>query len=215
MDSEAVNRTGGAARRRAAGRVLLRVTVLTAALLAMTGFSVVLAKVTLTPSPASADLVTSNLRPGRSLRLYAEHYTFLAACEQMGGNLLLGMPFGVLLPVLLPRRLRVLRTFLLTVAAVAVIELAQGALVEGRAFDIDDVILNTAGALLGYLLVGRWASHRYHVLAAGPDAGTDPPAPAKPAAARKRRGAARRKPWWTRTRAGARERLTRLRSRRR
>ncbi len=27
-------------------------------------------------------------------------------------------------------------------------------MVEGRAFDIDDVILNTAGALLGYVLIG-------------------------------------------------------------
>ncbi|MFD7868209.1 VanZ family protein [Streptomyces sp. NPDC057682] len=214
MDSEAANGKGGAAHHRAAGRVLLRVAVLTAALLAMTGFSVVLAEVTLTPSPASADLVTSNLRPGRSLRLYAEHYTFLAACEQMGGNVLLGVPFGVLLPVLLPRRLRVLRTFLVTVAAIVVIELAQGALVEGRAFDIDDVILNTAGALVGYLLVGRWVSHRYHVLAAGPVTTTDRPAPEKRAPARKRRGTRRRKPWWTRMRAGTRKRLRRFRPRR-
>lgn len=35
------------------------------------------------------------------------------------------------------------------------VELIQGALVTGRAFDIDDVLLNTTGALLGYALVGR------------------------------------------------------------
>ncbi|WP_443069775.1 VanZ family protein [Streptomyces sp. S063] len=44
----------------------------------------------------------------------------------------------------------------------AVVELIQGALVQGRAFDIDDVILNTAGALLGYFVLGRRISHRYY-----------------------------------------------------
>lgn len=142
-------------RHRAWGHVLLQITILVTAFVAMVGFSVVLAKVTLTPSPASEDLVTSNLHPGRSLRQYAEDYTFLAACKQAGGNLVLGMPFGVLLPVLVPRRLRMVRMVLLTVLVIVVVELVQGALVAGRAFDIDDVILNTTGALLGYLLLGR------------------------------------------------------------
>lgn len=149
------------------GATLLRALVLVAALVALTAFSFALAKVTLTPSSASEDLVRSNLRPGRSLRQYAEDYTFLAACKQAGGNLLLGVPFGILLPILVPRRLRMLRMVLLTVTVMVVIELVQGALVTGRAFDIDDVILNTSGALLGYLLVGRRISHRYHVLANG------------------------------------------------
>ncbi|MDQ0791892.1 glycopeptide antibiotics resistance protein [Streptomyces sp. B1I3] len=161
------------------GRLLLRAAVLAVAFLGLVAFSVVLAKVTLTPSPASEDIVTSNLRPGRSLRQYAEQYTFLAACKQAGGNLLLGMPFGVLLPILVPRRLRMLRMTVLTVLVMAVVELVQGALVTGRAFDIDDVILNTSGALLGYVLVGRRISHRYHALSDEPvakgAAGTDAP----------------------------------------
>ncbi|MGQ4715540.1 VanZ family protein [Streptomyces anulatus] len=142
--------------------MLVRGAVLTVVLLGLVAFSVLLAKVTLTPSPASEDLVTANLRPGRSLRQYAEDYTFLAACKQAGGNLLLGVPFGLLLPFFVPRRLRMIRTTLLTAVAMAVVELIQGALVEGRAFDIDDVILNTAGALLGYFVLGRRISHRYY-----------------------------------------------------
>ena len=43
------------------------------------------------------------------------------------------------------------------------VEFAQGALVEGRAFDIDDVILNTTGALIGYLLLGRRLSRAVHL----------------------------------------------------
>ncbi|MEU8626448.1 VanZ family protein [Streptomyces sp. NPDC048669] len=167
MRAEAESGTRNGTRRRTWGSVLLRVTFLVLAFLAMVGFSVVLAKVTLTPSPASEELVKSNLRPGRSLRQYAEDYTFLSACKQAGGNLVLGMPFGVLLPILVPRRLRMIRMVLLTVLVIAIVELVQGALVAGRAFDVDDVILNTAGALLGYLLLGRRLSHRYHVLADG------------------------------------------------
>ncbi|WP_430480394.1 VanZ family protein [Streptomyces sp. P11-1] len=140
-------------------------TVLTVVLLGLVAFSVLLAKVTLTPSPASEDIVTSNLQPGRSLRQYAEDYTFLAACKQAGGNVLLGVPFGLLLPFLVPRRLRMISMTLLTAALMVLVELIQGALVTGRAFDIDDVILNTAGALLGYFLLGRRLSHRYHVYA--------------------------------------------------
>ncbi|MEV1047460.1 VanZ family protein [Streptomyces sp. NPDC049916] len=137
--------------------------VLSAVLLGLVAFSVFLAKVTLTPSPASEDLVTSNLQPGRSLRQYAEDYTFLAACKQAGGNVLLGVPFGILLPFFVPRRMRMIRMTLLTAVAMAIVELIQGALVTGRAFDIDDVILNTTGALLGYLVLGRRLSHRYYV----------------------------------------------------
>ncbi|MFJ9529949.1 VanZ family protein [Streptomyces cyaneofuscatus] len=150
--------------------MLLRVTVLTVVLLGLVAFSILLAKVTLTPSPASEDIVTSNLQPGRSLRQYAEDYTFLAACKQAGGNVLLGVPFGLLLPFLVPRRLRMISMTLLTAAAMVLVELVQGALVTGRAFDIDDVILNTAGALLGYLLLGRRISHSYHVRAHTPRA---------------------------------------------
>ncbi|MGW7227639.1 VanZ family protein [Streptomyces cyaneofuscatus] len=150
--------------------MLLRVTVLTVVLLGLVAFSILLAKVTLTPSPASEDIVTSNLQPGRSLRQYAEDYTFLAACKQAGGNVLLGVPFGLLLPFLVPRRLRMISMTLLTAAVMVLVELVQGALVTGRAFDIDDVILNTSGALLGYLLLGRRISHSYHVRAHTPRA---------------------------------------------
>ena len=51
---------------------------------------------------------------------------------------------------------------LLTATVMLLVEFAQGALVTGRAFDIDDVILNTTGALIGYLLLGRRLSRAVH-----------------------------------------------------
>ncbi|WP_138905303.1 VanZ family protein [Streptomyces albidochromogenes] len=148
--------------RRSWGRAVLRALAVALAFVGLVLFSAVLARLTLAPSQASEALVTTNLRPGASLRQYAEDYTFLAACKQIGGNLLLGMPFGLLLPVLVPRSLRLLRVVALTVVVMVLVELAQGAIVEGRAFDVDDVILNTTGALIGYFLLGRRIGRAVH-----------------------------------------------------
>ncbi|RYJ30785.1 integral membrane protein [Streptomyces sp. L-9-10] len=145
---------------------MLRILIMTVALVALTGFAAVLAELTLTPSPASAEIAGANLRPGHSLRQYAEDYTFLAACKQIGGNLLMGAPFGLILPVLVPRRLRMVRVVVLTALVMVLVELAQGAVVQGRAFDVDDVILNTSGALIAYVLVGRLIGRRFHALGA-------------------------------------------------
>ena len=121
----------------------------------MVGFAVVLAKLTLEPSPASVSMAHTNLHPGTTLRAYLDQPGLRDAVKQIGGNLVLGIPFGVLVPVLAPRARGLLRVLLLTAVVMLMVEFAQGALVEGRAFDIDDVILNTTGALIGYVLVGR------------------------------------------------------------
>ncbi|MFF8190900.1 VanZ family protein [Streptomyces bobili] len=128
----------------------------------MVAFAVVLARLTLEPSPASESLVHSNLRPGRSLRAYLDQPELRDAVKQIGGNLLLGVPFGVLVPVVAPRARGLVRVLLLTASVMLLVEFAQGALVTGRAFDVDDVILNTAGALVGYLLVGRRMGRAVH-----------------------------------------------------
>lgn len=128
----------------------------------MVVFAVVLARLTLQPSPASEALTHTNLHPGRSLRAYLDQPGLRDAIKQIGGNILLGVPFGVLAPVVAPRTRGFLRILVLTAVVMLLVEVAQGLLVTGRAFDIDDVILNTAGALLGYLLVGRRMSRAVH-----------------------------------------------------
>jgi glycopeptide antibiotics resistance protein len=132
------------------------------ALICMVAFAVALAKVTLVPSPASDSLVHTNLRPGASIRAYLDQPALRDTVKQVGGNVLLGGPFGVLLPALFPRARGLLRVVGLTAVVMVLVEAAQGAVVEGRAFDIDDVILNTLGALLGYLLLGRRLGRALH-----------------------------------------------------
>ncbi|MFJ8185640.1 VanZ family protein [Streptomyces sp. NPDC096105] len=140
----------------------LRLLVMLCAFAFMVLFAVVLARLTLQPSPASESLTHTNLHPGRSLRAYLDQPALRDAVKQIGGNILLGVPFGVLAPVVAPRTRGFLRILVLTAVVMLLVEVAQGSLVTGRAFDIDDVILNTAGALIGYLLVGRRMSRAVH-----------------------------------------------------
>ncbi len=140
----------------------LRLLAMALAFLFMVAFAVVLARLTLHPSPASEALTHTNMHPGRSLRAYLDQPALRDAAKQIGGNILLGVPFGVLVPVVAPRTRGLLRVLLLTALVMLLVEFAQGALVTGRAFDIDDVILNTSGALIGYLLLGRRMSRAVH-----------------------------------------------------
>ena len=141
---------------------VVRFLVMLIAFAAMVAFAAALAQITLQPSPASEALTHSNLHPGRSLRAYLDQPELRDAFKQIGGNLVLGIPFGVLLPVLVPKARGILRVLLLTAAVMMMVELVQGAVITGRAFDVDDVILNTSGALVGYLLLGRRLNRAVH-----------------------------------------------------
>ncbi|MFD8326129.1 VanZ family protein [Streptomyces lydicus] len=140
----------------------VRILLLVVAFAAMVAFAVVLARITLTPSAASVPLTHPNLHPGASIRDYLGAPNLADAAKQLGGNVVLGVPFGVLWPVLEPRARGLVRVGVATALVMLLVELVQGALVTGRAFDIDDVILNCAGALLGYLLLGRRLGRAVH-----------------------------------------------------
>ncbi|MFJ3639795.1 VanZ family protein [Streptomyces sp. NPDC090108] len=140
----------------------LRLLAMLLAFVCMVAFAVVLARLTLRPSPASVALTHSNLHPGSSLKAYFDHGQFRDTVKQIGGNIVLGIPFGVLVPVLAPRARGMLQVLALTGLVMLMVELTQGALITGRAFDIDDVILNTSGALIGWLVLGRRLGRAVH-----------------------------------------------------
>ncbi|WP_246259707.1 VanZ family protein [Streptomyces typhae] len=142
--------------------MLARGLVLLVSFVCMVGFAVLLARATLVPSPGSTDLTHTNLRPGDSISAYLDQPDFKDTIKQIGGNVLLGVPFGVLLPMLMPRARGLVRVAAVTALVMLMVESAQGVLVTGRAFDIDDVLLNTAGALIGYLLAGRRLGRALH-----------------------------------------------------
>jgi hypothetical protein len=134
-----------------------------AGLASVVAFAVIVDHITLSPQPGAGKYVHDNTHPGETLRFYLDRPSIRAALLQIGGNFVLLMPLGVLLPVLTTRLRGPLR-ILLVVAIISLgIETAQGTLIVGRAFDADDVLLNTAGAVVAYLVAGRkvagWA-HR-------------------------------------------------------
>ena len=53
------------------------------------------------------------------------------------------------------------------------IELAQLG-IPGRTTSVDDVLLNTLGAVLGYLLAARWSSRSTHSVTSLQSSGTGP-----------------------------------------
>ncbi|WP_367125154.1 VanZ family protein [Streptomyces phytohabitans] len=139
-----------------------RVLMMLAAIALGVVFAAELSTVTLQPSVASESLTHTNLKPGDSIRSYLDQPELRDTVKQLGGNVLLGVPFGILLPVLAQPTRGLLRVTVATAFVMLVVELVQGTLVTGRAFDIDDVILNSSGALLGYLLLGRRLGRAMH-----------------------------------------------------
>lgn len=95
-----------------------------------------------------------NLIPFVEIRrfwVYRKQLGFMAVVTNLFGNVIGFLPFGFILPVILDKMrsgwLIVLAGFGLSVT-VEVIQL----ITKVGSFDVDDMILNTAGATLGYLL---------------------------------------------------------------
>jgi VanZ like protein len=111
-------------------------------------------RVTFTPIHDHGQAV-GNTRVGHSLRFYLDRPSIKEAVRQVGGNLALLAPLGLLLPVVFPRLCSLSGIVIAGALASVVVETLQGNLVPGRAFDIDDVILNVVGVMAAYLLAGR------------------------------------------------------------
>ncbi|XVQ08727.1 VanZ family protein [Spirillospora sp. CA-255316] len=152
------SRAGGAAARTAGSRppwyvLLLRALAVVVALAALAAFFYFAFRLTLSPVSDNGQ-AGGNTDPGRSLRFYFDQ-PVRDALPQVGGNLLLLAPLGVLLPVLSAKLRGPVRLAVLAVLLSLAIETVQGLAVLGRAFDVDDVILNALGVVLAYALAGR------------------------------------------------------------
>jgi len=83
----------------------------------------------------------------------------LTAVAEVGGNVLMFVPFGCLLPLVLGSLDRGRRVVLVACCTSVLIELYQLRMPGIRRADVNDVLANTLGAALGWLalaLVERW-----------------------------------------------------------
>lgn len=95
-----------------------------------------------------------NLIPFETVRLFWNYGDLVgkgAVIMNLYGNVLAFLPFGFFMPAVFKRCRRFLITTLLTAAFSAGVELVQLVTRVGIC-DVDDMILNTAGGALGYLL---------------------------------------------------------------
>ena len=112
-----------------------------------------LAYLTLSPVHAAARFGTPiNLVPLRSIsdQLSSPAPTGHKAIQVVGNSVLL-IPFGLLLAAMLPTRSWGVAA-IASVAVAAAIELLQWGISTGRSVDIDDVLLNSLGSILGFWL---------------------------------------------------------------
>jgi glycopeptide antibiotics resistance protein len=100
--------------------------------------------------PLPGQVVHGNLIPFHTLATYLDNLGSWFWIRNALGNLGLLLPLGLLGPIALPALDRWWRVALLALLVSTAIELTQ-LLVPDRSADIDDVIVNVAGALLGYM----------------------------------------------------------------
>lgn len=84
--------------------------------------------------------------------IYYDHFNFENWFKNLFGNVVLFIPIGVFLPLLNKKYRSVLRLTAATIILITMVEAAQMVTRLGS-FDIDDIILNTFGALIGLLLL--------------------------------------------------------------
>ncbi len=76
---------------------------------------------------------------------------FRLASTQVIGNLAMLLPLGIYVPLLFPKVSNFFKVFLICLLVSVSIELMQ-LITSVRSTDIDDVILNTSGAIVGYVI---------------------------------------------------------------
>lgn len=77
---------------------------------------------------------------------------------QVGGNLLVLAAFGAFLPMRFAVLDRLWRVGVVAAAAAVTMEVLQYVLNLGRVSSVDDVLVNTTGAVVAALLTRRWRS---------------------------------------------------------
>ena len=99
--------------------------------------------------PLPGQVVSDNPIPFVTIQIYLDNLDSSFWLSQAIGNLLLLLPLGLFGPLAVPWLNRWWRVLLVALVLSACIETAQ-LWIPDRSADVDDVLLNATGALLGY-----------------------------------------------------------------
>ncbi len=83
---------------------------------------------------------------------YYDHFPVHIWIINIAGNIGVFIPFGIVLPILFPRLSNFFLFVLAFVIGITALELLQLFSMLGS-FDVDDIILNTIGAIVGFILL--------------------------------------------------------------
>lgn len=93
-----------------------------------------------------------NFLPFKTIMIYlGGQESFRIAAENLLGNIVAFAPMGFLLPLMIKKCRKALNIFIVSIFASLIIEILQFLFHLGST-DVDDVILNVSGALLGYCI---------------------------------------------------------------
>ncbi|GAA0499700.1 VanZ family protein [Salinibacillus aidingensis] len=95
---------------------------------------------------------SNNFVPFSSIKDLLSHSYFMVPLRNIAGNIILFVPFGFMLALKFIKLSSVLRVGLVGLLSSTFIELVQ-LLMPIRAIDVDDIILNTLGSVIGFLVL--------------------------------------------------------------
>lgn len=101
-----------------------------------------------------SDTYHYNLKPFTEIRRYLNHVNeigYFGVMLNILGNVVCFMPLGFVLPILSNRKWGFIRITIISFLASLVVEITQLVTKLGSC-DVDDIIMNTLGGLLGYIL---------------------------------------------------------------
>ncbi len=97
-----------------------------------------------------------NLTPFASIHGALTHFYYMVPLKNIGGNILLFMPLGFALPLRFQLQAH-WKVILYGFSLSLVVELIQLATAV-RSFDVDDILLNTLGTVLGFILYRQYTT---------------------------------------------------------
>ena len=91
-----------------------------------------------------------NLVPFRTIKNYIKYSGFLHTMTNIMGNVIIFVPFGILLPEIFSKTRNILKILGITFATSFFVEFIQFFI--GRSVDVDDLMLNVLGSVIGYFI---------------------------------------------------------------